>query len=315
MLSIARRNDVIDSFRAYSIICVMLCHYIGRPDHYGYYVGNDYLWQIPRHAVDVFFVISGFVICMTVLRTKSATEFLWNRFARLFPSLLVCSLITFCFTKLVGPSGKIVSGLDYGLSLLLISHRLGFQFTDAVYWTLAIEAVFYLLVAVSFWMFRERFWIGVLVGTVIGLTGRYMGFFLIGMSAYYFYNHSVRVGALLGAVGLLKFGLYARHLPVTDSLFIVLSIAALVAALFLTDIRTGPIAWTGRISYPLYLLHANVGLGIIELCTSNQVPLGGGLALAATATITTAAVIHYTVEMPANVALRRLFHMRVLPSL
>ena len=62
--------------------------------------------------------------------------------------------------------------VDYGLSLLLISRKLGFQFTDAVYWTLVIETVFYLLVAVSFRVFGERFWIGVLPGTTVGLTGR-----------------------------------------------------------------------------------------------------------------------------------------------
>lgn len=300
-----RRNDIIDSFRAYSIVCVMVCHYIGRPDKYGYHVGHDYLWQLPRHAVDVFFVISGFVISMTVLRASTATQFLYKRFARLFPSLLVCSLITFCFTRIVGPSGRVVSPVDFGFSLLLISRKVGFQFTDAVYWTLALEAEFYLLVAASFWLFRDRFWIGVLAGTLVGLTGRYMGFFLIGMSAYYIYNNHLREGALLGAVGLVKFSMYAMHLQIAESLYITLSIGALIVAVFLLDRPTGPVAWLGRISYPLYLLHANIGLGIIDLCTRNDIPLYEGLALAASFSITLAALIHYAVEMPANAALRR----------
>jgi peptidoglycan/LPS O-acetylase OafA/YrhL len=191
------------------------------------------------------------------------------------------------------------------LSLLLISRKTGFQFTDAVYWTLAIEAEFYLLIAVSFWLFRERFWIGVLAGTIVGLTGRYMGFFLIGMSAYYLYNNHFREGALLGAVGLVKFCLYWMHLQIADGLYITLSIGALLVAVFLLHRQTGPVAWLGRISYPLYLLHANIGLGIIDLCTLNGIPLCEGLALATSFSIALAALIHYAVEMPANAALRR----------
>jgi peptidoglycan/LPS O-acetylase OafA/YrhL len=93
-----------------------------------------------------------------------------------------------------------------------------------------------------------------------GRTDRAVNGLLLGMSAYYFYNNHAREGTLLGVIGFLKFCLYATHLSPAECLYIVLSITALIVAVFLIDIQTGPIARLGRISYPLYLIYANVKL-------------------------------------------------------
>ena len=150
---------------------------------YGYHVGHDYLWQLPRHAVDVFFVISGFVIhdrasgqhCNGVPIQAFCT-------ALSFPSVLFTHYVLFhkdCWT--IRPCCS--PGL-FRVEPASDPPKSHFS-SPAVYWTLALEAEFYLLVAASFWLFRERFRIGVLAGTLVRLTGRYMGFFLIGMSAYF----------------------------------------------------------------------------------------------------------------------------------
>lgn len=51
-------------------------------------------------AVDIFFVISGFLVCGSLLRRRSAVDFLKGRFYRVFPALLVMVALT---VLLLGP--------------------------------------------------------------------------------------------------------------------------------------------------------------------------------------------------------------------
>ncbi len=45
-------------------------------------------------AVDVFFIISGFLVTASIFSSKSAIEFIWARFLRIYPALLVMVLLT-----------------------------------------------------------------------------------------------------------------------------------------------------------------------------------------------------------------------------
>ncbi|HEX6834781.1 MAG TPA: acyltransferase [Rudaea sp.] len=51
-------------------------------------------------AVDLFFIISGFLITGSFVRRQKLIEFLWARFLRIFPPLLVCLLVS---AFLLGP--------------------------------------------------------------------------------------------------------------------------------------------------------------------------------------------------------------------
>ncbi|MBD2094381.1 acyltransferase [Trichocoleus sp. FACHB-591] len=48
-------------------------------------------------AVDCFFIISGFLITRSYIRSVSISRFLWHRFLRIFPGFWVCLLITILF--------------------------------------------------------------------------------------------------------------------------------------------------------------------------------------------------------------------------
>ena len=65
-------------------------------------------------AVDVFFVTSGFLVTGSLLARQNAREFLWARFLRVFPALLVMLLLTV-----------------FGLGPFLTSWPLAAYFTDA----------------------------------------------------------------------------------------------------------------------------------------------------------------------------------------
>ena len=92
-------------------------------------------------GVQVFFVLSGFVISFTA-EGKDAIEFIKNRVVRLYPAAWFCATSTLVLSRWgdVGATG------DYVRSLTL--SPVG-PWIDGPYWTLAIELMFYICVFVT----------------------------------------------------------------------------------------------------------------------------------------------------------------------
>jgi len=96
-------------------------------------------------GVEIFFVISGFVIANSASRS-SPTEFLLGRALRLYPAVWVCATATLLVLVLfgIGPASEFI--LPYIHAMLLVPKGVTGQWLDAVYWTLAAETAFYGLV-------------------------------------------------------------------------------------------------------------------------------------------------------------------------
>ena len=93
-----KRIESLDGLRGIAILLVILYH--------GYYIwyeylpfgdkySNVFLFKYGNLGVQLFFLISGFVILMSLEKTSSYLKFLKNRWIRLFPSMFVVSLIIF----------------------------------------------------------------------------------------------------------------------------------------------------------------------------------------------------------------------------
>lgn len=112
-------------------------------------------------GVEIFFVISGFVISYSA---ASATfpRFVRSRFLRLFPSILVCSTITlaiFLATDLL-PFSKAIEAFWKTVVIWPLGGWL-----DGVYWTLAVELTFYIIVA-AFLLIGQPRWLGVAMAAI-----------------------------------------------------------------------------------------------------------------------------------------------------
>jgi peptidoglycan/LPS O-acetylase OafA/YrhL len=96
-------------------------------------------------GVEIFFVISGFVIANSASKS-SPTEFLLGRALRLYPAVWVCATATLLVLVLfgAGPASEVI--LPYIHAMLLVPKGVTGQWLDAVYWTLAAETAFYGLV-------------------------------------------------------------------------------------------------------------------------------------------------------------------------
>src|SRR6202007_2526850 len=96
-------------------------------------------------GVEIFFVISGFVIANSATRS-SPTEFLLGRALRLYPAVWVCATATLLVLILFGHGSASQYIIPYIHAMTLVPKGLTAPWLDGVYWTLAAEMAFYGLV-------------------------------------------------------------------------------------------------------------------------------------------------------------------------
>lgn len=96
------RIEFLDGLRCFAILGVLLFHYFSRwtppwyPENlYPYSSVLSRLLSRGGYGVNHFFIISGFVITLTLFKCDNFSEFFIRRFCRLFPAMLLCSVVTF----------------------------------------------------------------------------------------------------------------------------------------------------------------------------------------------------------------------------
>ena len=341
MVELQTRDRAIDAGRGVAILAVMVFHYFVRwappfsgTDVYGYDARYPAVLEIGRYGVHIFFVISGLVITMTMLRSQDAADFAVRRFARLYPAFLIAALMTFALMRLAGPPSFRIGAFDLIANLPIVADDLGRPFVDVAYWSLSVEVKFYTLVALCFLLLRTRFWAGLILigfgGAVVGhfwpaargfLIVLYMPLFLLGTSAWYAIEQRDRGAALwTGGAGLLLYALNARTFGTVAGhswpphLFI-LGTSGLMLTLFALKIEYGlaPLAWVGRISYSLYLVHQRIGVVLIGYLKSVHLPDWIAIGAAFAFSIGLASVMFYRLELPAQRAIRRAWQSRGSP--
>lgn len=271
-------------------------------------------------SVQVFFLISGFFISVTVLRSADAFEFLYKRILRIFPALLVSATLTFLVMSLIGPEIFAVHLLDYVASLILVS-RFGAQWVDGAYWSLAVEVKYYLWVALMFWLFRSRFWMGLIglavLGTLVGFSSHktaeniflapYMSYFLAGTgAAYQLVVRDRRAAVWLYAFAAIIFVCQLHALASWQNATV--SIASILVMLLLISnirIHVPGLSYIGLISYEIYLVHQKVGITVIGLVKrSTHLPDLAAMAVAAAVSLGLAAFVHHIAQRPIAAAIK-----------
>ena len=199
--TVAYRADI-DGLRAVSILLVVGYHAVP--------------WLVPGGfiGVDIFFVISGFLITRIILTqlkagTFSSMEFYARRIRRIFPALIVVLAVTY----LIGwffllPDGfsllgkGTAAGVAFVFNLFQLT-QLGYFAPDATenpllhLWSLGIEEQFYIVWPLLLWVLsgskRRWFWIAAIAAASFGLS--MMIFF--GYKEWAFYSPLSRAWELL----------------------------------------------------------------------------------------------------------------------
>jgi len=268
-------------------------------------------------GVQLFFAISGFVIFMTLERTRSAADFAVSRFARLFPAYWTGVVLSTLGVTLLGAGQLALDPVHTAINLTMLQGFFYLPSVDGVYWSLTVELAFYVCM-LALWRARllDRIewvllgWIGLhllwllvpalpsRIGLVLALD--YIVWFAVGMAAY-----RVRIGARTWAqqAPVLLAGLaVTAYAGKPGEVAVFLGVAALFAALSkwqLGLLNRPVLLWLGGISYPLYLVHQNLGYALMARLEALGVSPWLALIAALAAALALADAIHRWIEGPA----------------
>ncbi|MEP6748498.1 MAG: acyltransferase [Bacteroidota bacterium] len=136
------RYEELDALRGVASLMVVFFHFTWRrPEaNLGFILGTT--------GVDLFFIISGFVIFMSLNKITRSTDFIINRVSRLYPTYWTCVTFTFIIVIIstlftTGLAAQIPWG-TYLANMTMFQYYLRVPDLDGPYWTMITEMLFYI---------------------------------------------------------------------------------------------------------------------------------------------------------------------------
>jgi peptidoglycan/LPS O-acetylase OafA/YrhL len=299
----------IDLLRFLAALSVVLFHFTFRGYHADSLSPVEYplLGEVFKYGflgVDLFFMISGYVILMSA-QGKTLSQFFTSRVMRLYPAYWVACTFTFVVVRLFGPAVHAPGWstiLDaplkgYLFSMSMLQSFFGERDLDGVYWTLSTELLFYFLIAL-FIAFKWLKHLPVVLAVWLAYCA-YAGFtnnvspfsfllfpslaplFIAGMLFYMLQTGQaarwklyslLAVSYLLvmrsagsGLVGTIQAFQHPFSLPIVGGL-VTLFFALFFCVIFRwVKLRQAQwLSWAGALTYPIYLLHHNIGYVVLQ---------------------------------------------------
>lgn len=275
--------EVLDSLRAFAALSVCLFHFVCTTTNYIQNESILFFFSAGKYGVESFFVISGFVIPWSMhsagYRLSNFFSFFLKRLSRLEPpyifSIGLAILLLYSRTKWVGNPADLGSFsleriiLHFGYLIPFFHEH---QWLNPVYWTLAIEFQFYLLMALLFVpliMMNQKGRMVIVLAIVLTsiyspsyLIFYWMPFFLLGILLYWYKKQLITSREYYLITGaaiifcLIKFPAMAV-LYAAIPLYFVLNLQTLKLPLLHT---------LGRFSYSIYLIHPLLELLLLMYC-------------------------------------------------
>jgi peptidoglycan/LPS O-acetylase OafA/YrhL len=334
------RLAALDGLRLVGALAVMGFHYVGvRIPHWGVPSSTKFptLHEIGRYGylgVNLFFVISGYVILMTAYN-RPIESFTASRVARLFPAYWVAVALTFTLQQF-WHHGRQPSPMAALVNLTMTQEAFDVINVQGAFWTLWIELKFYLLVAVFIvvGITRRRLLAFAVLWPLIGqialatksqflaslLIPTYAPYFAAGILLFLMFHErrEVVTWLALGFNWVLCVRQAVHHAPRASQYAgapVSPSVAAIVVTLAIAAVylcSVGPLSrlswrWmtlAGALTYPLYLVHGQLGFFLIDTLHERLSPYLV-LAVAAVTSLVVAWLIHRLVEIPFGPRLRQ----------
>lgn len=260
-------------------------------------------------GVDLFFIISGFVIFLTINRTTHWKDFVLNRFIRLYPTYWLCVSFTVFLVLVVKLfTGQEVNQLlpQYIINLSMFQHYFNVKDLDGSYWTLIIEMLFYIAI-LFIWVAKKIERIEVVGYAALGLVLiddiiieqyvpslyrsieallpilKHLPMFLAGILFYKikfegetnqrYFGLAFCFGAALVLADDLWSSAALSLIEYGSIIFIYFVVWLLYVRDRLGFIVSKPALFFGRISYSLYLIHQFLSIGVIIPFMTNRLHL------------------------------------------
>src|SRR4051794_13926088 len=133
----------LDVLRGVAVLMVLAFHYTTRFGQLFPHAASGASFALGAYGVQLFFIISGFVIVMTLDRSERAADFVVARFSRLYPAywaaILATTTVLWC---LAGPL-KPANAHELAANITMVHGFFKVPSVDGVYWTLQVELLFY----------------------------------------------------------------------------------------------------------------------------------------------------------------------------
>jgi peptidoglycan/LPS O-acetylase OafA/YrhL len=291
-----KRIEFLDGLRGVAILLVVCFHAFAKWPSivpYGNSYGDFPIFKYGYLGVQLFFLISGFVILMSLEKNRSFGVFIYKRWLRLFPAMLVASILVYLTAGFFPerPAGipnvySVLPGLTFiDPNCIRIITGTKINLLEGAFWSLFVEFKFYIVFGICYFMLKRTnalialfsMYILSIVGTKLNISFlntlseffsfTFFGWFVTGSLAYlYFISKKNKYLYFSILVGLLNIVPY-RHDPKS------LLFSFIILILFFTPIyfektrfilQNSVILFWGLISYPLYLIHENAMVSLIS---------------------------------------------------
>jgi peptidoglycan/LPS O-acetylase OafA/YrhL len=321
----------LDALRALAALNLLVFHftyvYGGK---YGFASPLGFAFPYGKYGVELFFILSGFVNAMTLLRKRKPADFLVGRCIRILPSYWLVILLNLVLLSLVPMFGETVTLDATAANLTVMPGLFGFHNMEPVTWTLQIEMLFYgMLLLMLVTGILDKPFVTMMAGMVVCLSGalgtqwmqanfpdwiwtgraalvqdililKWLPLFSMGILLNEIKSKRGRlwlnlVGILISAVVFHIIDL-KDHNPLATALLF--GLVALSAYGKLPPLRAKPLMFIGTISYSLYLFHDNLGSALIRQLENWGCGPLTSVMLATVFSIGLAAAITYWLEQP-----------------
>jgi len=160
----------LDAFRGIAAVLVVLFHFTYSNDFGG-------IFKFGVTGVDLFFIISGFVIFLTLEKVATWRQFAVNRLSRLLPTYWTCVTITFLVKISFEHLGFVAMLSAYFANLTMFQLNVfKIQDIDGSYWTMTVEMIFYIfmLLIFQFKFLKYITWIGLITTVLCFIYGTFL---------------------------------------------------------------------------------------------------------------------------------------------
>ncbi len=294
-------------------------------------------WALPQGhlGVELFFLISGFVMLQTVEQQPSLKNFWISRVARLYPAYWISVLFAFFITRTFGPHRQPLTGeiLGWNLSMLMQVIPNPKPLVQDVYWTLGLELIFYLWISLLYFIPGRKLPNQFLLLPAFAMLLSNVFYDRVPYTMYLHVFHYVNLNNCLPlfVLGMCFNRLYKmQEMPLKEKLWIGLAVAlnlityihyhgalrntavvlfclvffALIKG-WLRFLNLKPLLLLGTLSYSLYLMHQNLGYAIIHQLTQHGYSMSLAMCTGIAASCTAAVLLCYGVERPVNRLVRK----------
>lgn len=274
----------IDLLRGVAIIFVVLFHYT---NHYSpeYLLRTDN-WFLPIakygwSGVDIFFIVSGYCIALTIVKTSNFVEFSVKRFARIYPAYFFCGISTLIFFSFFDLPGREVSWFTGFMNLIFANFipGLNFKYIDGIYWALIVELKFYIFFGIIYFIFKNLnkaiiVWsiFAIILNLLLIFTEKVLFFssisphanlFLIGLMVFNLRGKNFISYFLISSIALTNIFINERYANYEIYFLFLIFITILILKINI-NLKLNFLSRIGLISFSWYLLHNAIGIIIIR---------------------------------------------------